>query len=72
MHPLIDSAKNLPWWVWFLTGYVVGFLIANWLLSWHAEEINKDRKRLAMMVSDLRDELKKAIEREMRLLDTEP
>lgn len=68
MHVTVfEIMKNWPWWLWFLIGYVMAFLMVNWLLSWHMQEINQDRQRLTMLVSTLRDELKQNIEREQRL-----
>jgi hypothetical protein len=58
MHLLFSEAAKIPWWAWVLFGYAVGFLMTNWLLSWHAEEKEKDNQRLQILLAETRDELR--------------
>lgn len=58
MHQLLEQAGRLPWWAWWLLGYAVGFLMTNWLLSFHAEEKEKDNQRLQILLAETRDELR--------------
>jgi hypothetical protein len=56
---MISFLREIPFWVWFLFGCTCGFLLTNWLLSFHAEEKEKDVKRMQMLLAEARDELRK-------------
>jgi hypothetical protein len=55
---VIESLTHWPWWVYFLIGYVFGFMMASWTIGWHAKETEKDRERLQNAVNMLSRQLR--------------
>lgn len=55
---LYKELMTWPWWVFFLLGYMGGFVMAGWLLGWHSREVERDRERLTQVVGELRRKLR--------------
>jgi hypothetical protein len=63
---MIATILAWPWWIWFVVGYIMGFLMCSWLIGHHAAEHEKEKIRMQETIYNLMREMRKATNRGSR------